>query len=492
MIERVVLVCGILALLAVPEEAQAYTSEQLSDMLWSVPDVNVTQVNETTYMVLGATQESEADDLLNRLGERPDVNVTRVNGTACLFILQPTEKTIALRDKNNRYVREYNENLYVDSTGINTPEKFRLIDRGNNKVSFLAPNGKYVGFSIYTSEGGWVESPYPTALFDETDSSTVFEKTYKGDGGYVFKTYNGGYLKVEDDGRFTPAIVADFSGSYDIFQMEIQDEPIQKSIDTIRPGGTIYLKEGVYKQTVTIDKPVSIYGADSGETFIDGDHRGPVFTIGKTNSDVDVEVYTITIRGGSSENGGGINNFGRLTLFDVAITRCTASNSGGGVFNHGRANCVTLGISNCSAELGAGVFNDVGSDLALNSVLIQHNIARSRGGGVYNKGSMRFGGGTVHWNEPDEIVDDTTQQPAGDLGSPAVSSEVERCGPNRWLCARDSCKSLSECSNCARDTWLAWSEPNKDCMGWQHVCCRGSGDCNSKDKHGCYVCRCHR
>ena len=142
---RRVLALVFLAHLVVPEAAQAYTSEQLSDMLWAVPNINVTQVNET----------------------------------ACLVVLQPTEATIALCDENNRYVREYNENLYVDSTDINAPEKFRLIDHGDGKVSFIAPDGHYVGFSAgtYAYDGGWHGSSYPTALFDNVSESTIFGKT---------------------------------------------------------------------------------------------------------------------------------------------------------------------------------------------------------------------------------------------------------------------------------------------------------------------------
>jgi hypothetical protein len=152
-------------------------------------------------MALGAVQAPDTGDVLSQIDKRPGINVTQVNETACLVVLQPTETTITLRDENNRYVRGYNENLYVDSTDINAPEKFRLIDHGDGKVSFIAPNGHYVGFSSGTNvyDGGWYESSYPTALFDNVSESTIFEKISKGDGRYVFKTHDDGYLKVVDD-----------------------------------------------------------------------------------------------------------------------------------------------------------------------------------------------------------------------------------------------------------------------------------------------------
>ena len=222
--------------------------------------------------------------------------------------------------------------------------------------------------------------------------------------------------------------MADFSGSYDIFQMEIQDEPIQKSIDAIRPGGSIYLKEGVYKGPVTIDMSVNIFGADSGETFIDGNQQGSVFTIGKTDPNIDGELSTISISGGSSEYGGGIKNFGRLRLFDVIINGNTASQYGGGVFNHGSIICATAGIFDNSAKVGAGIFNDLDSNLDLNAVIIKSNTAAVWGGGILNVGNMVFRGGTVYGNEPDDIIDATIHHAAGDLGSPAVNSGGSSCG----------------------------------------------------------------
>jgi hypothetical protein len=202
---------------------------------------------------------------------------------------------------------------------------------------------------------------------------------------------------------------------------------------------------------VTIDKSVTIIGADSGETFIDGDNQGSVFTIGEPNPNIDVELDALTIRGGSNDFGGGIKNFGRLALFDIAITENNVSHSGGGIFNNGSTTCTSVGITNNSAGLGAGIFNDVSSDLVLNSVDIESNRARARGGGIFNKGNMHFGGGTVYWNAPDNIVDDTALQPAGDLGSPAV----DLCGPNRGPCVRGTYKNNPRCPICAGDTFNA-------------------------------------
>jgi hypothetical protein len=285
--------------------------------------------------------------------------------------------------------------------------------------------------------------------------------------------------------------MANFSGSYDIFQIEIQDELIQKAIDAVGSGGTIYLKEGVYKGPVTIDKSVNIFGADSGETFIDGNQQGSVFTIGKPDLNVDVELSTFTIRGGSSDFGGGINNFGRLTLEDILITGNTASNSGGGIFNHGSTTCTSVKISDNSANSGAGIFNDAGSFLALDCIYIESNIATTRGGGILNNGNMDFKGGTVFGNRPDDIAGAGALQPAASLAPPR---NQDICGQNDWLCSKSTCAAspyTHDCLKCAGETRTAWSDVTKKCMMQKHVCCNSRNyDCNLIDSHNCNYCIC--
>ena len=104
-------------------------------------------------------------------------------------------------------------------------------------------------------------------------------------------------------------------------------------IGVVGPGGTINLKVGVYRQIVITNRSVNLIGAGSGTTFADGDKKGSVLPIGKTNSNIDVTLAHMVIQKGLSENGGGINNFGRLTLEDTIITRNEATGSGGGVSN---------------------------------------------------------------------------------------------------------------------------------------------------------------
>jgi hypothetical protein len=198
---------------------------------------------------------------------------------------------------------------------------------------------------------------------------------------------------------------------------------VQDSLQAaINAGGTVYLKEGVYRQTVTIERSVNIVGMGSGRTVVDGDGKGSVFTIGKANPNIDVKLSGMIIRGGKNDIGGGINNFGRLTVEDSTVTGNTAE-FGGGIFNHNGTSTLTIarvnitgnnviydgaGIYNSvgtliidggnitgnTAEVGAGVFNDLGK-VILKDGNITGNTATQRCGGILNDGSMDFEGGSV-------------------------------------------------------------------------------------------------
>ena len=198
---------------------------------------------------------------------------------------------------------------------------------------------------------------------------------------------------------------------------------VQDSLQAaINAGGTVYLKEGVYRQTMTIDRSVNIIGMGSGRTVVDGDKKGSVFTIVKTNPNIDVKLSGMTIRGGKSEIGGGINNYGRLIVENSAITGNTAEFDGG-TSNHNGTSTVTIanvditgnsaahddaGIYNSvgtliinsgnitgnNAEVDAGVFNDLGK-VILKDGNITRNTATQRCGGILNDGFMDFERGSV-------------------------------------------------------------------------------------------------
>lgn len=321
--------------------------------------------------------------------------------------------------KNDKYVRVDEEHLFATSTSATNSEEFYLIrvDGGVALKSVATGcyvcNPKYVwGSYVIRCPNNW-DDYYKSGL----NPAGLFKMECNGRGGWSFLARNGNYVCVREHG-----MVEASTSSPEYFQIEIQDQPIQKAIDAIGPGGTFKLNEGVYKGNVVIDKPVNLIGVGSDKTFVDGDENGSVFTIGGNNSDIDVKLTGITIQGGSSEIGGGINNYGRLVIEDSIITGNVAE-FGGGIFNHNGTSTVTINrvniignsvtydgagvynsvgtliinggnITENKAEVGAGVFNDLGQ-VIMKDGNITKNIATQRCGGILNDGSLDFEGGSV-------------------------------------------------------------------------------------------------
>ena len=101
---------------------------------------------------------------------------------------------------------------------------------------------------------------------------------------------------------------------------------------------------------------------------------------------------TITGGGGSADRGGGVLNFGNLTLTNCTVTGNSAAPSqsgasfpgnGGGIANYSTVTLADCDISgNTAAKYGAGVFNS-GTATISNSNL-KDDSASAHGGGLYN------------------------------------------------------------------------------------------------------------
>jgi hypothetical protein len=132
---------------------------------------------------------------------------------------------------------------------------------------------------------------------------------------------------------------------------------IQAAINDFRvQDGDGIAIEDVGKHTGFVDaaKSLTVEGDSPGIVSING--GGPVITIGQNGAAVEptVSLQNLTIAGGStttsSPNGGGILNYGVLTVNNSTISDNTATGSGAGIFNVGT---MTLSASTIRAN-GAG------------------------------------------------------------------------------------------------------------------------------------------
>ncbi len=108
---------------------------------------------------------------------------------------------------------------------------------------------------------------------------------------------------------------------------------------------------------------------------ISGAGLGGVFRVGFGSA---ASLIGLTVTGGSSfSSGGGLANYGTVTLTDCTVSD-NSGTDGGGVFNSGTATLIDCTISGNSAYLGGGVYSY--GTLTLTACTISGNSALYHGG----------------------------------------------------------------------------------------------------------------
>jgi len=113
---------------------------------------------------------------------------------------------------------------------------------------------------------------------------------------------------------------------------------IGHAISLASSGDSIMVAPATYTENLTIGISLKIIGSGAATTIVDGGGVGTVLSIGEAQ----VILSGLTIRNGYNQTyGGGIINFGTLTVNNSAITANSANYGGGGIENF-----VTLTINN--------------------------------------------------------------------------------------------------------------------------------------------------
>ena len=163
-------------------------------------------------------------------------------------------------------------------------------------------------------------------------------------------------------------------------------EAIEAANALTMEASTITLPAGTYvlsiAQRLSMTADITITGAGSATTIVDGNHLVGVFDTESTD-----EIDGVTVRNGldaSGQGGGGIYNTGTLTATDLVLDGNGTNGSGGGIFNIGNAYLIQSVIQNNMAAVGGGVAND-GFVSLLGSYTIDGNTSSAEGGGVWNE-----------------------------------------------------------------------------------------------------------
>jgi len=151
---------------------------------------------------------------------------------------------------------------------------------------------------------------------------------------------------------------------------------------------TIQLLDGTYHEIVTINRDVTILG--SGRTLTTVNGSGMINSVFTINSGT-VTLDGLTITGGASGLGGGIQNSGTLTVTNSTITGGTSA-LGGGIYNAGGGTLTVTNSTisgNTAAIYGGGIENE--GTATITSSTISHNTAGEYGGGIANIGGGFYG-----------------------------------------------------------------------------------------------------
>ena len=158
-------------------------------------------------------------------------------------------------------------------------------------------------------------------------------------------------------------------------------------------GGALVLSNSV--------TPISITGPGANLLTLSASNGSRVFQV-TAGTKASISGVTITggsalATGGQSGLGGGIDNFGNLTLSGIAISGNSAIN-GGGFANEAKATAsiVNSTVSSNTATTGGGIYN--AGTLSVSNSTIAGNFASSQGGGVANFGTLSTVSTTIAHN----------------------------------------------------------------------------------------------
>ena len=167
-------------------------------------------------------------------------------------------------------------------------------------------------------------------------------------------------------------------------------------------GATIYLDAAV-----TINSNITIAGLGANELTVSGNNSNTVFFLPQTTVEAIISGLTITqgrAQGfyGHQQWGGGVSNYGTLTLSGDNISGNYASYGGGAIYNVGEVTIYDSTLdNNVGVNYGGAVYNDqngaIGTASIVNST-IADNRADYDGGGIYNNGSVTLANSTITGN----------------------------------------------------------------------------------------------
>jgi hypothetical protein len=174
----------------------------------------------------------------------------------------------------------------------------------------------------------------------------------------------------------------------------------------------IMICDGTYKETITINKHLSLAAVNPGKVILEPPAGNGQATAVIVQAQTNAIIHGFVIQGGTgwplgdgSSLGGGVMNFGDLTLQNSLVQKNQAD-QGGGICNYPNArltldntsvsqNTAVAASGPQSKSRGGGIINSNGSQLTIqNKSVIEFNNA-TRGGGIDNVGTLLVNSGSA-------------------------------------------------------------------------------------------------
>ena len=152
-----------------------------------------------------------------------------------------------------------------------------------------------------------------------------------------------------------------------------------------------------YRGLPLIGSRITIEG---NEATIARQANAPFFQLMAVSNSGDLTLKQVTLSGGFSQGshrGGGVGNYGTLTIEDSTISGNRASINGGGVANFGTLRIKNSVLSDNASQYGGAGLSNYGTATIENST-ISSNTDNYTGGGVENFGTLTIENSTISGN----------------------------------------------------------------------------------------------
>ena len=288
---------------------------------------------------------------------------------------------------------------------------------------------------------GWYGGPTQThalmsdsTAIDAADPASALTEDQRG----VPRPLDGGTSETSDIGafEFLTNILVDNNGDEDDGNYSAGNVTLREAINAsnTNPGTqTIMFDDVLSGQTITLGgtqlqltDDVTIANLGTSSVTIDGNMTSRIFYV---NGGVTAYIIGLTISNGNvTANGGGILNFGTLTIDHSTISGNTAGEYDGGISNWSGTLTVTNSTisGNTATNYSGGGIGNFSGTLTVTNSTISGNQAAHSGGGIYTNNNTLLNHVTITDNLADSN-DDGTGSGGGiyiSAGSPVVFSSI--------------------------------------------------------------------